>query len=593
MSRIISSSTIEEVNSRTDIVALVNEYTHLEKRSGDYWGCCPFHNEKSPSFHVVPSRKMYHCFGCGAGGGVIKFYMEVERMGFTDAVEALAKKAGIEVVYDSGSSGKDDSFKEQNLRDQYKELYTRVAGSYHYVLQNLESAAFVRDYLEKRGVSKQIQEQFMLGFSPNDAFWLRKFLKDKNYSDEFLDNSGLFSKKNPRCSFFWNRLMFPICDRNGKVVAFGGRIMQGEGPKYVNSGELIQYHKGETLYAFHLAKQTIRQKKAAILCEGYMDVIAWHQAGMTNAVAPLGTALTEEQLNILRPFADTLFLSFDSDEAGQKATVRAIKLARQKDFTVKVIRLEGGKDPSEILNSFGVEALTNAISGAILDDDFLLSVYAKQFDVTNPEGKTRASLAFFEYIDVLSTDIQKQSCLEKLCRTYQIKSEAITADYYNRDGAKRRIDNATRQPSGPSERPVRMDAEMRSVLAFAANLDFFQTVRNSVSVEDFENEDAESLFITLEECFREETFSYDTILSKCTSENLRQKLAEAVTSGEYSVKPEKTVEDAVAFFQKSRLVRRRRRILNRIEQLSQQPGSLQTQQEIISLQNELMSIDIK
>lgn len=363
----IASSSIDEVNSRTDIVSLIGEYTRLEKRGSEYWGCCPFHSEKTPSFHVVPDRKMYHCFGCNSGGSVINFYMEIEKLSFYEAVVALAKKAGVELIFEGNLEYKENP--ESNKKELYKDLYTRVAGSFAYLLAQTVQGKIAKDYLENRGVSKEIAEMFCLGYAPNDGRWLRKFLESKNYSKEFLDNSGLFSSKNPEYSFFRNRLMFPIWDRNGKVVAFSARLLEGDGPKYINSPELISYKKGETLYAFHLAKKAMREKKACILCEGNMDVIAYHSAGITNAVAPMGTALTVEQLRLISSFVDTLILSLDTDEAGQKATFKDILMGRQIGLSVKVISLDGGKDPDEILQKFGKEKLTNCVNRAILDSD--------------------------------------------------------------------------------------------------------------------------------------------------------------------------------------------------------------------------------
>ena len=272
--------------------------------------------------------------------------MEMEKVTYAEAIISLAKKNGIEIIYDGPNTV---PVQQDNSKDLYKELYTRVAGSFRYVLTSTEQGEFAREYLESRGITKEIAEQFNLGYAPSNRKWLKTFLLSKNYSNEFLLESGLFSKKYPDIAFFSDRLMFPICDRMGNVVAFGGRILRGEGPKYLNSSDLIQYKKGETLFAFNHAKQTIREKKSVILCEGYMDVIAYHQAGLTNAVAPLGTALTHDQLKLIHSFADTIYLSFDSDEAGQKATWKAILMARAADFSVKIVRLEGGKDPAEIL----------------------------------------------------------------------------------------------------------------------------------------------------------------------------------------------------------------------------------------------------
>ena len=586
----ISSSTIDEVNARIDIISLIGEYTRLERRGTDWWGCCPFHNEKTPSFHVVPDKKMYHCFGCGQGGSAINFVMEIEKIGFVDAVVQLAKKSGVEVVYDGNAVVQENPLEKK--KDEIFDLYSRTSGTFHYFLTETEMGKFALDYLCSRGVTKEIIEKFQLGYSPAERTWLKKFLRKKNYSNEFLNESGLFSKKYPDIAFFSDRLMFPIFNRKNQVVAFGGRILRGEGPKYLNSGEMIQYKKGETLYAFNFAKESIRKEKAVIFCEGYMDVIAYHQAGITNAVAPLGTALTEGQVSIISSFVDTVYLSMDSDEAGQNATYKAILLCRKMDLAVKIIKLEGGKDPSEILNKFGAQALTNAINVAIIDSDFLLSVLAAKYNIGTPDGKTQASLAFFPYIDALTSDIQKETCLEKLCQTYNLKPEAVKADFINRDKARTRLQpSSTNNNVAKNTETIVLTAETKAVLAVVANVDYFSMMRNSLSVEDFEDALAKDMFIALEECYREGTMSYDAFLSKCTDERVKMIVTKTVTSGEYSINSQQTIEDCIWLIKKNSLERRRDRLLNQIRQC--QGNTLEEQQKLDLLLNEKMGIDLE
>ena len=587
----ISSSTIDEVNDRTDLVSLIGEYTRLERRGADWWGCCPFHNEKTPSFHVVPSRKMYHCFGCGQGGSAINFVMEVEKLGFMDAVVQLAKRAGVEVIYEGNNVIEENPLEKK--KDEIFDLYSRTSGTYHYFLTETDMGKFAYDYLISRGVTQEIIKKFQLGYSPSDRTWLKKFLLSKNYSNEFLNESGLFSKKYPDISFFSDRLMFPIFNRKNQVVAFGGRLLHGEGPKYLNSGEMLQYKKGETLYAFNFAKESIRKEKTVIFCEGYMDVIAYHQAGITNAVAPLGTALTEDQVKIISSFVDTVYLSFDSDEAGQNATFKAILLCRKMDLPVKIIKLEGGKDPSEILNKFGSQSLTNAINDAIIDSDFLLSVLATKYNIGTPDGRTQASLAFFPYVDSLSSDIQKDTCLEKLCQAYNLKPEAVKADFINRDKARSKLRTPLTNSNEKAKLPEKivLNAEMRAMLAVIANVDYFSMMRANLSVDDFEDALAKDMFIALEECYREGSMNYDTFLSKCTDERVHSIVTQAVTSGEYSLNSQQMVEDCIWLIKKNILERKRDRLLIQIRQC--QGNTLEDQQNLDLLLNEKMSIDLE
>lgn len=585
----ISSQTIDEINARTDIVALVGEYTRLDRRGEEWWGCCPFHNEKTPSFHVSAERKMYHCFGCGVGGGLINFYMEMEKVSFTEAVLFLAKKSGVEVIYDSGNF---PAVEEENPKEQYIDLYGRVSGTYHFFLTSSDMGKAALQYLKQRGVSDESIKDFQLGYSPADRYWLKNFLKSKNYSDEFLAGSGLLSKKYPDMSFFSNRLMFPIWDRRGRVIAFGARLLEGEGPKYINSGELLQYKKGETLYAFNLAKQHIRSSKSVILCEGYMDVIAYHQAGIKNAVAPLGTALTQEQVHVLASFADTFYLSFDSDQAGQTATYKAILLCRKNNISVKIIILSEGKDPAEILLNSGAQILTKHVENAILDGDFLLSALMRQYPAHTPEGKTKICLAYFPYLDALQSDIHRESCFEQLCQALQLKPEAVRADYVNRESARGRLEVGEADTVRGVNKGFKPNAEMRSVLAVIANPDYFSLMRSSLTADDFEDATARDMFVTLEECFREDAVSSDSILQRCSGE-IRALVTKAVTSGEFTLNSRQAVDDSIRLIRKNSLKRKRDRIVNKIRTLENGGGTFDTAQELNALLTEKMNIDVE
>ncbi len=571
MASFITQESIDEVSDKTDIVRVVGEYVPLVQKGGDWWGCCPFHNEKTPSFSVSSSKKFYYCFGCHASGTVFNFIMNMEKLSYPESVEFLAKRAGVRLSYTDGGSETQRTDPNAKLKDEYQNLYTRVAGSFHYMLTQTEGGKFALDYICKRGITAETIEKFKLGYSPADRKWLRKFLESKNYTKDFLDNSGLFSKKYPEFAFFSDRLMFPIFDRKGDVVAMGGRFLRGDAsksPKYLNSGDLIQYHKGETLYAFNFARQAVREKKAVIFCEGYMDCIAYHQCGIEWAVAPLGTALTEEQVRMVKPFVETVYLSFDADGAGQNATKRAILMCRRMDITVKVIRLHGGKDPAEIMLNFGADYLTNDVNNAIIDNDYLLSKLQEVFPKDTPEGKTKASLAFFAYIDALQSDVQKQACLDQLCQVYGIEKEAVRKDYGNREQLSRRYKKMTEQQTEPSEKqPVKVDAELKAVItAVADNVSLFQNMRNEISADDLDNPDAKELFKIMEECLDGGNFSVSAILNRIGSDELKALVIEATNI--YSNCAELSVSDSIKLLKFHAMEKRRARVLERISELS-------------------------
>ena len=588
----ISSDTIQQVMERTDVTALIGEYTRLERRGDEWWGCCPFHNEKTPSFKVDPSKGLYYCFGCHEGGSAVDFVCNMEKLSYREAIVFLAKLAGVEVVYSGAhQSQNQENSQRDSLKDQFTDLYTRVAGSYHYCLTSTPEGKQALDYILDRGITLETVQKFQLGYSPANRRWLRVFLKGKNYSDEFLDQSGLFSKKYPNISFFSHRLMFPICDRQGRVVAFGGRLLAGEGPKYINSGDLVQYHKGKTLYAFHHARQSIRKEKAVIFCEGYMDVLAYHQCGLTHAVAPLGTALTMDQVKLVQPFVEQVYLSFDTDQAGREATLKAILLCRQADIAVRVIALEGGKDPAEIMLNSGSKVLTEFVNSARIDGDYLLSLLATEHQIETPEGKTKAALAFFPYIDALKSDIQRESWLTRLCQELDLNIEAVRKDFVHRGAAEERI----RVPKEVESRPlqIRMNAELRAVLAVVANLDAYEQMRTDLSPEDFEDPVARELFIILEECYREESVLHGSVLAKCSDEQLKSLVARAVASGEYADNQDKVIKDSIRHIRRNSLERKRIRLLNKIRQLSLTAATYEDQRLLEELISEKMSIDFE
>ena len=572
----ISQDTINNVRDSSDIISVIGEYTKLDRKTGNkWWGCCPFHSEKTPSFQVDADKKFYYCFGCHAAGDVIKFTMEMEHLSYPDAITTLAKKSGIPIKYDNNGNHNNQNQEKQkeiqSIIEQNINLYEGVSTSFHYMLTQTEQGKFAYNYIKERGLTDETIEKFKIGYSPNDRFWLKKFLKGKNYSDNFLNESGLFSKNYKDICLFSDRLMFPIFNRNGKVVAFGGRILHPQGPKdskYLNSPELIHYKKRETLYAFNFAKNAIRTNKTVIFCEGYMDCIAYHQCGLDYAVAPLGTALTEEHLKLIRGFADTILLSFDSDNAGQAATLRAVYMARRLDFTVKIIKLSGGKDPAEIMLKYGPENLTTQVKNSILDSDYLLNRLGEKYPIDTPEGKTKAALEYFEYIDSLQSDIQKESCLDQLSQAFNLKPEAVKRDFLNRNQARERLNIRKNNHQSEEKTKISLNAELRGIIAVLADLDKFKVVRQQIKADDFQNQSAKSLFIILEECFNQNAFSIPEILNRCEPELsgiITNELSNEVYQDD---NVDAVIQDTVKLVKKNSIDKQRDALLKRIREFT-------------------------
>ena len=324
-----------------------------------------------------------------------------------------------------------------------------------------------------------------------------------------------------------------------------------------------------------------------------MDVLAYHQCGLTHAVAPLGTALTQDQIKLVQPFVEEIYLSFDSDRAGRDATWKAILMCRQADIPVRIISLEGGKDPAEIMVNFGVEVLTESVNRSKIDGDYLLSFLATEHQIETPEGKTKAALAFFPYIDALKSDIQRESWLARLCQVLNLNIEAVKKDFSNRVAAESRVQGHGEEVRDAKPPQIRLNAELRSVLAVVANLDTYGLMRSSLSPEDFEDPVARELFIILEECYREESVLHGSVLAKCSNEQLKSLVARVITSGEYSDNHEKVIEDSIRHIKRNSLERKRSRLLNKIRQLSTSATTYEEQRLLEELISEKMNIDFE
>lgn len=593
MAGYLSDDTVDAVLSATDIVSVVGEYTRLERRGGnDWWGCCPFHGEKTPSFHVDGDNKFFHCFGCHKGGNVITFVMEMEKTGFVDVVTSLAKRSGIEVRFKDGQRPPADYNRSDEI-EQYIELYERTASMFHYILLETEQGKSALDYIIGRGITPEIIRKFRLGYSPADRRWLKTFLRKKNFSDDFLAKSGLFSRKYPDVAFFSDRLMFPIFNRNGKVVAFGGRILHPQGAddrKYLNSGDLVQFRKKETLFAMNFAKKAMRETKSVIFCEGYMDCIAYHQCGIEYAVAPLGTALTDEQVRMIRGFVETVYLSFDSDEAGQNATLRAILMCRRQNLTVKVIRLRGGKDPAEIMLNFGKETLTAQVKNAILDSDYLLTRLGEKYPVDIPEGKAKAALEYFQYVDALQSDIQKESCLDQLSQTFNLRPEAVKRDFDNRRQAQERTDTRLNNNQTGQGTQIKVDAELRGLIAVTSDLDQFKMMRDELEESDFINPGARKLFAILAECYDSGTLTIKDILARCGEQEFARLITEDISSGVYQGNTAgAVVQDTIKYVKRNRLDAQRNALVQRIKRYD--VVTQEDQRQLNQLLEEKMNLD--
>lgn len=553
--KLIKKASVEAVLSRTDMVAVIGEYVRLQRAGSGYKGLCPFHNEKTPSFNVVPEKGLFYCFGCQKGGDIIAFLREIEGLSFQESVERLAEKAHLQLEYEGDDGAGEETSKEKERQESLYELYERIAKTFHWLLTEHPSGSHAKAYLERRKVDPRIVSSFRLGYAPRSRGWLHRFLLKKGYSAEFLAGSGLFSRERPDRAFFADRIIFPITDSRGRVVAFGGRLLEGEGPKYLNSPDSPIFHKQENLFALSAAAKAIRANRAALLCEGYMDVLAYHQSGVENAVAPLGTAFTESQARLLRRYADTVTFSFDSDEAGQKAAERALLIAAGKGLGARVLRIENGKDPAEILETKGPEELQKIATFTINGDDFVIRRARGMYDTSTAEGKALALKSLFPYMAALDSEIRLSTFADYAAREFQSKTDRVLADfekYRSRGDSLRGREETVARPT-----EIRPTADLAFLAAVALYPEHFPSVRAQVEASDMDDEASRELYLALEECYRNEETSLDALLARIENLGLRNFLMGKAASGEYSIQTDRLVRDGILNVRERSLERRR------------------------------------
>ncbi|OPZ90417.1 MAG: DNA primase [Firmicutes bacterium ADurb.Bin419] len=419
---------IEEIRISNDILDVVGEYVKLEKKGKNYFGLCPFHREKTPSFSVDNTKQMYHCFGCGKGGGVIQFVMDAENLDYIEAIKFLAEKARITLP-----EGESEEERKKALNSQQIIKINTDAARFYYDLLNDKKISDARLYLEKRKVSEGIIKKFGLGYSSNEWDSLYTFLKSKGYSDEDLLSSGLIlARKNGDGYFdrFRGRIMFPIFDLRGNVIGFGGRVLDTSLPKYMNSPETLVYNKRRNLYALNFAKNS--GEKRIIVVEGYMDVISLYQFGIINTVASLGTALTESQGRILKKYAEEIIISYDADTAGQAATMRGLNLLDDIGCNVKVLLIPKGKDPDEFVKANGAEAFRKLLDSALSLVEYKIKVLKSQIDTTAIEGKISFLNKAADILAKIDNSVEQEMYIKKISSEYDISQESMFAEVIKR-----------------------------------------------------------------------------------------------------------------------------------------------------------------
>ena len=563
-----SDEIIDEVRQSNDIVDIISQYVHLKRSGRNFFGLCPFHNEKSPSFSVSPDKQIFHCFGCGVGGNVFTFLTKIEGINFIEAVQTLAERSNIQLPT---LDNKSDSLKEELKAKVYK-VNEFAANYYHENLYKPESK-IAQEYIKKRKLTNETLKSFQIGFSGkfNELY---NALKEQGFEEKEILESGLVNKNDngKYIDRYRNRLMFPICDVRGRVIAFGGRVLDDSKPKYINSPENIVYSKGRHLFGLNVAKKG--DVKKILIVEGYMDVISLHQRGVTNVVASLGTALTQQQGWLLRKSSEQIILSFDSDEAGLSAKMRALDILQNMGCDIRILQMEGAKDPDEYIIKYGSARFQSLIEKALSVVEFKVKVLKKDLDLNNTNDKIKFFNEIAKLLSKIDNTIEKEVYIEKIAKSYDISKEAIYAEvnklaYATSKGqkilekAKPVATHKKIQENKVSEAIIKKENTILSLLLMG-DLNVFQVIKQNIKVEDFRDNLNQQIAKKLYEEFEKGNSNINSILDNLGEEE--QNHITMIMADDYEIKDiEKAIDDIIQSYEKEKLNERKFQILEELE----------------------------
>ena len=563
-----SDEVINDVRQSNDIVDVISQYVHLKRSGRNFFGLCPFHNEKSPSFSVSPDKQIFHCFGCGVGGNVFSFITQIEGINFVEAVQMLAERANIQLptLQDNGDSQREE------LKAKVYKVNEFTADFYH---QNLykPQAKIAQEYVKKRQLSNETLKSFKIGFS-GKFDELYQELKKQGFGEREILESGLVNK-NERGQYidrYRNRLMFPICDARGKVIAFGGRVLDDSKPKYINSPENVVYSKGRNLFGLNVAKKG--DLKRILIVEGYMDVISLHQRGITNVVAPLGTALTEQQGWLLRKNSEQIILSFDSDEAGLKAKLRALDILQNMGCDLRILQMEGAKDPDEYIIKYGNARFNNLVDKALSIIEFKVKILKKDLNLENTNDKIKFLNEIAKLISNVNNTIEREVYIEKIAKEYDISKEAIYAEVNKLTYKNVKTENVLEKPKPvvthiKREEKVISEAVKRRentviALLLMGDLNIFEILRQNIKVENFQDEVNKKIAQKLYEEFEKGNSNINAIIDNLEQDEQNQ--ITMIMSEDYEITDiEKAIDDVVQAYEREKLNTRKFEILDLLD----------------------------
>ena len=585
-----SDEIIEEVRQTNDIVDVISQYVRLKRSGRNYFGLCPFHDEKSPSFSLSPDKQIFHCFGCGVGGNVFTFLTKIEGIGFVEAVQTLAERANIQLptLESSGDS------KKEELKTKVYKVNEFTANFYHENLYKPD-AKIAQEYVKKRKLTNDTLKSFKIGFS-GKFDELYRALKQNGFEDREILESGLVNRNdNGRyIDRYRNRLMFPICDVRGRVIAFGGRVLDDSKPKYINSPENIVYSKGRHLFGLNVAKK-YDIKKNLLIVEGYMDVISLHQRGIHNVVASLGTAMTQQQGYLLRNSTEQIILSYDSDEAGLNAKLRALEILQNMGCDIRVLQMEGAKDPDEFVIKYGNARFQALIDKALSVVEFKVKVLKQRLNLDNTSDKIKFLNEIAKLIAKVENTMEREVYIEKISKEYDVSKEAIYAEV-NKLTYKQRNTEKALEKSRPvilhkkneetnvPEATKRRENTILSILLIG-ELSIFNTIKQNIKIEDFKYPLNKQIAKKLYEEFEKGNININGIIDNLNEEE--QNHITMIMAEDYGIENlEKAINDIIQNYEKEKLNERKFEILELLEEDLEKD-------EKISLEKELSDIIIK
>ena len=581
-----SEEILNEVRQSNDIVDVISQYVHLKRSGRNYFGLCPFHNEKSPSFSVSPDKQIFHCFGCGVGGNVITFVSQIEGLNFVETVQMLAERANIQLptLQNNGDTQR------EILKDKVYKVNEFTAEYYH---QNLykPQAKMAQEYVKKRQLTNETLKSFRIGFS-GKFDELYQELKKQGFQEQEILESGLVNK-NERGQYidrYRNRLMFPICDARGRVIAFGGRVLDDSKPKYINSPENVVYSKGRHLFGLNVAKKG--DTKKILIVEGYMDVISLHQRGITNVVASLGTALTEQQGWLLRKNSEQIILSFDSDEAGIKAKLRSIEILQNMGCDLRVLQLEGAKDPDEYILKYGNMRFQNAVDKAFSVVEFKVKILKKELNLENTNDKIKFLNEIAKLISKIDNTMEREVYIEKIAKEYDISKEAIYAEVnkltYKNDKSEKILERPKpvlthKKVEVQEVSPIikRRENTIISMLV-SGDLSVFEIIKQNIKPEDFQDGINREIAKKLYEEFEKGNSNINGIIDNLSQEQQNQ--ITMIMAEDYEIEDlEKAIDDIIQAYKRDKLNNRKLEVLELLEQTSNVEEKKELEKELSNI----------